>query len=167
MNHLTTTSAIDFSSSRQTQAQSFYHSLLFRPCDKLPFFKQCCLSLKTKFPRAGKVTQQLRTHIALPEDPSSVPNIHIGVTRLPSTLAPGNPAPSSVHHRHLHSLAHIHTDTHKHNQSFPAHTKTIQSDLSFQNEMVYPHPSDKRWCLGPKISPKPIEFGYPGNRTQS
>jgi hypothetical protein len=53
--------------------------------------------LKTTFPMAGKVVQQLRARIALPEDLSSVSNLHIGGTQLPRTLAPENPAPSSVH----------------------------------------------------------------------
>lgn len=40
-----------------------------------------------------KTTQQLRTSTALPEDLSSVPNTHVGCSKLPETPAP-DPMPS-------------------------------------------------------------------------
>lgn len=59
----------------------------------------------------GEVAQQLRVHVVIPEDWSSVPTTHIGWLTTAKTPAPETPKPlaSTSTHTHVHSPRPQHT----------------------------------------------------------
>lgn len=67
-----------------------------------------------KFGRAGKMTQQLTAQTALPEDQSSVSDIHTAAQSWTVTPFPGDPTPSSGTSGHQACIwyAYIHAGKH-------------------------------------------------------